>query len=78
MERTNDQHEGIKRVPTDASVAPKSCLGAFEGLVVFFCIKIVLSNGKNGHGALVGLTYKKVQVWIISKTKNGKHGFWHL
>ena len=48
--------KGTKRVPTDAKVAPKSCLGAFE---VFFSIKFFLQNGKNGNGALVGLTLVK-------------------
>ena len=44
-------------MPTDAKVAPKSCLGAFEVLVVVFLLKNFY--GKNGHGALVGLKYVK-------------------
>ena len=46
--------KGTKRVPTDAKVAPKSCLGALEvlGLFTFFMCK-------NRHDALVGLTLVK-------------------
>ena len=40
-------------MPTDATVALKSCLGAF-GVPPLSCF--FLKNGKNGHGALVGLT----------------------
>ena len=44
-------------MPTDATVAPKLCLGAFEmlGVLHSFICKIK----KNGHGALVGLKLVK-------------------
>ena len=45
-------------MPTDAKVAPKSCLGAFE-VLSFFPLIPFLQNGKNGHGALAGLTWVK-------------------
>jgi hypothetical protein len=46
-------------VPTDAKIVQKSCLGAFEVLGFLPKVFFVLKNGKNGHGALVGLTVVK-------------------
>ena len=46
-------------MPTDANIAPKLCLGAFEVLVYFNLKFVFLGNGKNGHGALAGLTKVK-------------------
>ena len=54
---TRMNQKGIKRVPTDAKVAPKSCLGAFE--VLGFPPFVFLENGRNGHGVLVGRTLAK-------------------
>ena len=44
-------------MPTDAKVAPESCLGAF-GLLVFY-ITFFIKMVKNGDGALVGITWVK-------------------
>ena len=45
-------------MPTDAKVAPKSCLGAFE-VLGFIPLSFFLETGKKSHGALVGFTWVK-------------------
>ena len=71
--------KGIKRMPNDALIAPKSSLRTFEVLV--FLRLIVYVNRKNDHGALEGLTKVKgtsVDKCFLFVEKSWKSGLWHL
>ena len=49
----------------------------------FFTLSFFLEKGKNGHGALVGLTWVKGTSvdkfsYFFAKKEVGENGFWHL
>ena len=49
-------------MPQLAKAVPKSSIGAFD-VFVFLTLSCFVKMVQNGHGALVGLTKAKIQVW---------------